>query len=154
MNLQFSISNFQSKRGFTLIEIIIAAGIVVIIGGLGLFIGIGQYSSHVLSAERGLVVGLLQKVRNQAMNNINEMPHGLSIQASSYILFHGASYALRDTLYDESLPKAAFITIGGNQEIVFNQLRGDVSVGVGDLTISNGIKTHTISVNSEGRINW
>lgn len=140
-------------KGFTLIEIIIAVFVITMIGSLALFIGIDQYRNYALRAERDMIQAILKKARNQAMNNINEDPHGISLQASEYIVFQGSSYASRDPLYDESLLKSPAITTGGLTEVVFKQLRGDISTAPGDITVSNGIKTFTISINREGRIN-
>lgn len=142
-----------NRKGFTLIEIIIAVFILTAIGALALFIGLDQYRNYALNAERDTILAILKKARNQAMNNINEDQYGLSIQASQYIIFQGASYASRVASNDEIIPKSTAITTGGVTEVVFNQLRGDISTTPGDITVSNNIRTFTISINSEGRIN-
>ncbi len=144
----------RKPNGFTLIEMLIAVFILMIIASLGLFIGFDQYRSYSLSAERDTVVGLLQKARNQSMNNINEAAHGVEILSGSYVVFQGNSYATRTAAYDQILPKSLAVTTSGTSEFVFKQLRGDMSVGIGSMTISNGVKTLTVSLNSEGRINW
>lgn len=145
--------NMGNIKGFTLIEIIIAVFILTSIGALALFIGLDQYRSYALTAERDTILAILKKARNQAMNNINEDPHGLSIQTSQYVIFQGASYASRIAANDEIIPKSASISTGGITEAVFNQLRGNISTAPGDITVSNNIRTFTISINSEGRIN-
>src|SRR3989344_5574651 len=54
---------------------------------------------------------------------------------------------------DEILTGNPSFTFSGPTEIVFTQLSGE-STANGNLIITNGIKTATISFNSEGLIDW
>lgn len=144
----------HKRTGFTLIEVSLAIAIIMIVGGAGLFVGFDQYRGYSLLAERDNLAAMLQRARNQAMTNINEAPHGLSVQSQNFVVFQGASYAARNTAYDEIFPRYALVSTSGINEVVFRQLRGDVAAGTGDINLTNGLKTLTVSVNGEGRINW
>lgn len=137
--------------GFTLIEIIIAVAIFTILVGLLGAVGNSFYQGYVLYAERTTVLAALQKARNLAMANIGEASHGVFFDASRYVIFEGVSYASRNVLYDQEVPKAPGIAASGASEIVFAPLSGDV-LTVGIITFESGSDTVTIAINGEGRI--
>lgn len=143
----------KDRGGFTLIEIIIAIGILTILSGLGLIFSVDFYRSYSLDSERNMVVSVLQKVRSRAQNNINQSLHGVSFQSNGYVLFQGASYALRDSDYDEIIPKNLTIGVSGISEAIFEQLNGN-SQTIGDVSLDNGKRTLIISINNEGKIDW
>ena len=145
--------DYSDNRGFSLIEIVVVMGILAILGSLGLFVAIDQYRSYALSAETSTIVSLLQKARNQAINNLGQSRHGVFLDNTNYTLFEGTDYASRVQGYDEIIPKSPAVTMGGLQEIIFKQLNGESST-IGNITISNPQKTSVISINSEGRIDW
>ncbi len=144
----------MSNKGLTLIEVLIVVAIIVTISGLGLFVGLDFYKTHALNSERDIIVSILMKTRNKAANNFNESPHGVYIDSDGYTIFQGASYALRNQSYDEFIKRTNAVSASGLQEMVFEQLTGSLTTAAGDVTLSNGIKSTNISLNSEGRINW
>jgi len=153
-NLQTTNYNLKTKQGFTFIELLVVVAIMVMISGLGLFISLDFYKTYALNSERDIVVSIFMKARNRAANNFNESGHGIYINSDGYTVFQGSSYVSRNQTYDELIKRAYSVTSSGLQEIVFEQLTGNLTTSAGDVTLSNGVKSINISLNSEGRINW
>lgn len=142
------------RKGFTLIETLVALGILASLAGLGFFMSIGQYKTYVLDSDMNTLGSLLQRARSLSMNNVNSAEHGVFITGGNYILFQGSSYASRNTTYDEPTPISRFVSASGPAEIVFRRLRGDLAAGTGDIVLDNGSGTRIITLNGEGRISW
>src|SRR3989338_4178929 len=140
---KFGVS-LQSKRGFTLVEIVVV---------FGLFLSIDFYRSYAFRAERDMLISVLQKARSQALNNIRETPHGVRLEDDSYILFQGSSYAAADHGFDQVVGAAPSISHTGLSEIVFTQLSGGANAS-GTIDVTDGLRTISISINNAGRISW
>lgn len=140
------------KEGFTLIEVLIVLGIMVILASLGLVMSMDFYRANLVRNERELVISILQQARNKAMNNINQSPHGVRLEANQYVLFQGQTFAssTKQTTFNAS---GAVNHTPTTTEVIFDQLTGRVS-DAGDIIMSYGNQAFTISINNEGRINW
>lgn len=143
------------NRGFTLIEVLIVMAILSILTTLGYFVAIDFYKSYAFNSERDIIVSILQKARSQSLSNINQSAHGVYFDNlnSRYVIFQGVTYAARNAALDENLAYAPGINHSGLVEISFFQLSGDSSAS-GSMNLSDGKRNTTISVNSEGQINW
>jgi len=144
----------KSASGFTLIETVVALSIIALVATLGFFMTIDQYKTYALDSDLNTLGSILQQARSMAMNNINSADQGVYIGGGNYILFQGSSYASRTVAYDEATKISSFVTITGPTEIVFKRLRGDLSVGSGQIVLGNGSSTRTITLNNEGAISW
>lgn len=151
----------HSPRGFTLMEMLIVIGLVLVIASAPLFIDLTNYRMDAFRAERGVIVTLLQKARADALNNIHEEPHGVAFfpadHPHSYVVFEGPSYAASAEASREVTDMNYQIVFGPSSppEIVFAQL--DASTGFsGDVVIADTQRaaTTTITVNPEGGISW
>jgi len=143
----------NNNFGFTLIEILIAIGILTIILSFGYLISFDFYKNYALQSEKDLLVSILRKARSQALNNVGAAPHGVYIDNASYTIFYGNSYVSRDSQYDENIKKAPGINLSGLNEIVFAPLTA-TSTASGTIVLNNGTGSFSIDVNYEGRINW
>lgn len=143
----------QSQSGLTLIEIIIAVGILTIVAGLGLIVDLNFYQRYSLDSERDAIVAILRKSRSLSMTNFNRQPYGVFIESNRYTAFRGNSYANRQQTYDQIFNISPSVGLRGLQEIVFNQLSGDSNAS-GTIVLSSGAIDRTISINYEGQINW
>lgn len=145
--------------GFSLLEILIVLGILVLLMGLGLVMNLDRYRADAFRAERARLVSTLHKARNQSINNIcfgscvNGKPHGVHLTANSVTLFQGSNHASRDTAYDQVFPFNAPYALSGLDEVVFTQLSGEATPGVITLSDSTG-RTSDITILSEGQISW
>ena len=143
----------QRSRGFTLIEIAIVIGIISFLAAFGVIVGLDSYSRYVFHSDADTAVAMLQKARSEAINNIGESPHGVYFgNAANLILFSGASFAARNPAYDLKLAKSKTGSFGGAAEVVFSQLSGITTDA--NITISDGIRNVTITINNEGGIDW
>jgi Tfp pilus assembly protein FimT len=133
-----------------------------IIGGFTAFMSVDGYRSFSFRSDRDTLVSLLERARSQSVSNIcrgalcdGGAPHGVHVVSGGYTVFQGESYALRDTVLDETTPSSYTTTISGTLvDVVFRQLSGDIAVP-GDIIISDDSgHTSTISINTEGRISW
>lgn len=145
----------SNSKGFTLIELLIAMAIFSGLGVLGLFVGIDFYKSSNFNSERNLIVGILQKARNQSLANINEAKHGVYFKDDEYIIFQGENYLSRASVYDEIIKVSSGIGHQGLSEVVFEQLTGNPGA-IGNIILSDiaSQRSSTISIQNEGRINW
>lgn len=147
------IYRISSVSGMTLLEVLISMGILTILFAMVPFTHIGAYTRYVLTSEHNTLALALEKVRNQAMSNVNQSPHGIFIQLNSYTLFQGSTYISRNTSYDEIIPSSPIISKNGLEEVIFQQLSGETST-VGSITLSNATDSIVISINAIGQINW
>jgi type II secretory pathway pseudopilin PulG len=149
------------RSGFTLIEILVAFGVVVFLAALTLSFDPLSYQRNMLSGEEDTLITLLQTARMEAMTNVDHVPHGVAFypydHPNSYVLFEGSSYATRVVSADDVVDgsSAVTFTITAPSEIVFDQLSGDASYeGSFGVENADGTDTKTISVNHEGQISW
>jgi len=152
------------------LEILIAITLLVIIMMLGLFISFDFYKSYAFRSERDIIVSVLQKARNQSLNNINQTRHGVHFEETpflKYIIFECPLGTPQCTSYtanpstDIVIDSSYGIAITAPSlpfDVVFDQLNGSCvsSNCTGPLTIivSYDAKSYDISVNSEGQIDW
>jgi prepilin-type N-terminal cleavage/methylation domain-containing protein len=149
--------------GFTLIEVLVVMGLLAAIAGLVSFANFDSWRGYTFRSERNLLVSVLHKARSQSISNIclgsaltctDGKPHGVKIQGDKYIIFQGASFIARDAAFDQNIDAAGTVSHAGISEVVFAQLSGDAVGTAGDIIFDDGIRTVTISINNEGRINF
>lgn len=153
MRLHSTFYVLHSNQGFTIIEVLIVVALLTVIFGFTLGVGSNFYNSQVLIGERDSVISLLRNARTRAMNNVNQLSHGVYINANQYVAFDGESYASRNQNYDAVFPRSPSVTITGPSEVVFGAMEGSSNVS-GTIIISGGAGSVNILLNNEGRISW
>ncbi|MBI2035962.1 MAG: prepilin-type N-terminal cleavage/methylation domain-containing protein [Candidatus Liptonbacteria bacterium] len=143
---------YEKNVGFTLIEILVTLGISSVLIAVGLFVTLDAYRVNSINSERDLMVSILEKARAKALANLYESPHGVRVDADSYVIFRGPTYSAYDPT-NETIPRGSGIIVTAPADFVFEQLTGNSSVS-DVISLSDGARIEIISVNSEGRINW
>ena len=150
----------QNNKGFTLLEILVVMGLLVVIAATPLFVDTNNFRGRSFQAEQSQLASALQTARARSFNNISQKKHGVAINPGSfegYVIFEGDSYATRDISKDEEIKASYTVTFAPltPDEITFEQLSGNANFN-GDITITDsqrGIGS-SITINSEGKISW
>jgi Tfp pilus assembly protein FimT len=169
-NVKGQMLNVKSKSlGFTLIEILIVIGILIVIIMFGLFLSFDFYRNYSFRSERNIIISVLQRARSQSMNNINQVRHGVHFQASptlQYIMYECPGNILPCTYAASSADIVVNSSYSINVtspslpfDVVFDQLNGrcigaNCTTAPLAMTISDGVRFYNIAINSEGRIDW
>jgi len=154
--------NANLIAGFTLIEVLIVLGMLAIFATMGLVFSFDSYRGYLFRSEYTTTVNLLAKARNRAINNFNESCHGVAILAGEYRIFRSATCDTDNIDSFESFPRNNALTLTGPEEIMFDQLTGNLAwcEGVVDeddicsLTFGYGLKTKNVDINYYGGITW
>lgn len=144
----------MKNAGFTLIEVMLSVVAIAVIAG----ISIPVYQSFQVRNDLDIAtVEIAQSARraqtlSQAVDG--DTSWGIKIQSGSIVVFKGASYAARDTTFDEVFEVPTSITPSGVSEIVFTKFTGlPQTTGTISLT-SNANETRTITINAKGMVNY
>ncbi len=149
------ISNSQflsSKVGFTLIEILVAIGLI----GILVFLSIPFYQSFQVESQLDSIteeiVQTLRRAQSKAMASQADSKFGVKLTSGQYTLFKGDSYATREVVYDEDFNIPDTLSISGLTEIVFDKLKG-TTLNTGNITITSvNNNSKTININEVGRV--
>lgn len=141
----------EQKKGFTLIELLLVVALIMILGGMSTSFYSRFLLQNTLYTVQDQVITQLRKAQSYSMIGKQNTPWGVLFQPDKIILFSGSSYVLRNTQFDEKLDKNPNIIISGQTEIVFSQSRG-IPNTPGIITISGGVESKSITVNSQGMI--
>lgn len=156
-------------QGFTLLEILVVMGLILMVVAFGLIVSFDDYRGFTFRNERDIIVNVIQKARSQAIHNMcfdttpatinctDGKPHGVHFDhAGHYIIFQGATWASRDASLDEVIDaKNKAATLSGMTDVVFNRLRANANLSGGStLTVSQSNSESVITIEPEGRIWW
>src|SRR4051812_38879538 len=78
-----------SNAGFSLIEILVVMGLLVLMSGFGLFVSMETYQGSNFSCDRSLFVAALQRARAQAIHNMcygtctDGVAHGVHVDTAA-----------------------------------------------------------------------
>ena len=98
-------------RGFVLTELLIALAILLLIGAAATPLYSRLYVGTQLSSSRSDLSQTLSTARTRARARLNDASHGVYLQAQSYTLYQGSSYASRTTAYDQTIALDSALTL-------------------------------------------
>jgi len=144
----------HSNKGFTLLEMLLAVALLSIITGIGVPVYQSFQARNDLDVAEAAVVQTLHRAQTLAQASDGDTSWGMYATTSSIILFKGASYASRDSGFDEVFNTVGSITPSGVSEIVFTKFSG-LPEATGTITLTSNIgEVRNIIVNSQGMVSY
>lgn len=144
----------MKNAGFTLIEVLLSVVAIGVIAG----ISVPLYQSFQVRNDLDIAtVEIAQSVRRaQTLSEAvdGDVSWGIKIQSGSIIVFKGASYAVRDTTFDEVFEVPTSITPSGIAEVIFTKFTGLPQTTGTIILTSNNNETRIITINAKGIINY
>ncbi len=154
---------FNYKKGITLIEVIIAIGLIGLMGSLIGNSHMSEYQQYSFTDERSAFVSNMQKARSRAMHSIclgsectERLPHGIHIEENFYVIFEGELYT-EDNPQNEKVNFHTETRVTGPVDIIFSPLSGIASttpLNEWDIVFVHRSMTATTTLNTEGLISW
>lgn len=149
----------NTTAGFTILEMLVAIGVVTMLGGALTFVDLNNYRGDAFRSERDTLVTSLQTARADALNNIRQERHGVAIHPDGYdgyVVFEGDSYASSTLRTEVPASYGVNLTAGTPSEIIFDQLSGNANYANANIVMVDPDRhaTTTITINHEGAIMW
>ena len=139
----------DSRKGLTLIEIVLIAAFVSLVG----FLSAIFYSNFYLkSAARNVQNELtfeLRKAQTYSMASREASGWGVTIAGGSIILYKGNSYASRDPAFDEAYIVPSAVGISGFNETDFARITGYPGA-TSTVLITGAASVRTVTVQPQG----
>ncbi len=144
-------------RGFTLIEVMIAALVVLVIASVVLSAYSRLNSRVVLQSDMAKAAALIYRARSDTLAGRSGAQYGVHFESSKMVYFQGDSYSSSGSA-NESFPLSKSVTIssislsGGGSEIIFQRLTGTTADSGSIKFISGGASSasSTLSVSVNG----
>ncbi len=150
----------NSARGFTFVEILIVTALASVVFLFSQAIDTRAIARKHVRTERDVLVSLvLARTRSHALTNVHETAHGIRIENENhqYILYEGTTYipgSDTNQIVKFTTPHISVTHSEATRDVVFAPLSGNILLGTGTLTITQGQEALTIGLNAGGRIDW
>ena len=147
------------RQAFTLIELLIVIGIMLILAAVVAPIYGNLQVSGQLNENTSQIIQTLRIARERSIARLNNASHGVYFQADRYTLHQGTSYVLRESEYDrevildDALGLSWSLTgTGEEDDINFSKGLG-VPNKTGTITLTHDVSgTRQIIINSFGMV--
>jgi prepilin-type N-terminal cleavage/methylation domain-containing protein len=139
-------------KGFTLVEMLVVLGIFSVMAAAFAPFTYDSYQSTLFLSEKSSLVSLLQHARQQSIDNMDGMPHGVHFGNDEATMFEGETYASSSTQSGE-VDLSKTVTLVGGADVVFAQLSG-ISSEPMSLQLIDGRRSASITVETSGRIDY
>jgi prepilin-type N-terminal cleavage/methylation domain-containing protein len=144
----------ENKKGFSLLEVILSLGIIVLITGISVSIYQSYQIRNNLDLASFSIVEGLYRAQILSKASKGDSIWGVYATTSKVVVFKGSSFDSRDINFDEENDISETISISGISEIVFDKLTGyPRKTGTILLTAINN-STSSITINSQGMIEY
>lgn len=141
------------SAGFSLIEVLLSVALISIIMAFALPV----HQTFQSRVDRNVAATIAAQSVRQAQANARGIMHddnwGVAFTAGDIVVFKGASYAARDSAFDESYTLPSTVSVSGTTEYVFDKATGSPQ-STGATSFSGNAGTSTITVNTLGMIEY
>ncbi|MDP3975175.1 MAG: hypothetical protein Q8P88_02745, partial [Candidatus Jorgensenbacteria bacterium] len=120
---------------------------------LGIPFGVDTYRDYVLISTTRDMVSVLRRAETFALANASSSSYGVSFRVDRAVLFRGATYASRETAFDEEHVLSPSVVVSAPGDVVFAPLSGMPGAAT-SITVGNGFRSQGIDVNVHGVISW
>lgn len=140
--------------GFSLIEILVVISII------GLFIGFSESSLRLFRSQMNArdttstYVQALHRAQRLAQSGRGDAPWGVMATTSRIVLYKGASYTTRDSVYDEPYASTGAFEVSGLTEVTFAKLSGIPNTTGTTTIVVDTVPTTEVYINAKGTINY
>ena len=141
-------------RGFTLIEVLLSVAIISMMVGLSLPLFQSFQNRNEVDLAGQNLASALRRAQVYARGGNGDSQWGVEIQSSSITLFKGATFATRDTAYDETHAIPPTISVSGDGEVIFAKLTGLPDAAGSTTFTSVSTDTRTVSINAKGMVSY
>lgn len=141
------------SRGFSLVELLIVIGIMVLFAVLSETSYSNVTSHENLEIATAGVVEAIRYAQASAQSGKADSAWGVKLFPGSVVVFEGSNYATRNSSVDQSISFPGGIAASGLSEVVFAKLTGSTAnTGIVTLTGRSGVET--LSINAKGTLTY
>ena len=147
----------STKRGLTLIEIIVVLGIFAIILAISMTVFINSRKTASLNSIRDTIVSTLEQAKSNALAGKGGTTHSVVFASSSFTMFTGSTFNASSTsnrIHNIDTGFALSTTYTSNNTVTFSRLNG-LPQASGTITIkslSDASSTKSIQIGTQGDI--
>lgn len=141
-------------RGFTLIEIMLTLALFGIVAGITIPVHQSFQNKNDLDIAATMLAQSMRRAQVLSQASDSDTTWGVYVATSTIAVFQGASYAARDSSYDEVFEMVDSINVSGVQTVVFSKFYGEPNTtGTTTLTSVNN-DTRQIYINSKAMVQY
>ncbi len=141
------------NRGFTLVELLVVLGIVVVITGISFSVYKAYPQQNDLEAGKISVAQSMRRAQVLAQASKTDDDWGVKIESARAVIFKGNDYATRDTSYDEILEISPRVVISGTTEYIYSKFTG-LPQSTGTVNLSLAGESKSVTINAKGTISY
>jgi len=131
-------------------------GLISVLAGIGLPVFSRSQTKNDLDTAVETWVESLRRAEILSQANDGDSTWGVHLAVGSVTVFKGASFAARDSNYDEIFSLSTAITVSGVTDVVMAKVSGYPNT-TGSTTLTsntNVVDTASILINSRGMVSW
>lgn len=147
------LKKLNHERGFTLLELLLSVAVISALAGLSLPVYRTLLQKNDLDIAAVTIAQSLRRSQMMSQAVDGDTTWGVNVQMGSIVVFKGASYAARDSAFDETFDVPATIGVGGATEIVFAKFTG-LPQTTGVINVSTESDARSVSINAKGTIGF
>lgn len=146
------------KKGFTLLEIIVAVGIISLIGAASMVSFLNSRRTRDLGTSGQNVLSILRLAQSKTIAGEDASNWGVHLDSSQFVLFRGATYAGATKTEPHALPDTLEIAnislAGGGSDIIFQKIYGTtIQSGTIDIRVKAvATQKFSITIDSSGKV--
>lgn len=149
------LQKFKKEAGFTLIEMLVVIGIVIVVAFIVVPISVVQLQGNKLESETKKLKSSMHNQQQYAYSAREDSAYGIVFNSGNYVLYQGDSYATAtvtetiDLTNEVDIVQINFADSSSEVNFAKNEFRPSTT---GNIVISDGINSYTININSQGLI--
>lgn len=143
------------QGGFTILEILVAIAIIGVMVGISLPVLQSFQTRNDLDLTTQSIVYMLRRAQANSRAVNGDSQWGVAVQSTSAILFKGATFAGRDSSFDETISIPANIAPSGISEVEYSKLAAAPNA-TGTITLTANLTNDSkvITINAKGMVDY